>query len=181
LPTVSDPSAAAQVRVNGGAYEPVASGSASAALSLNVGVNTVDVEVAGVQARTAGNTHTITVIRAAAPAKLEFKASTYNVVEETGRIDVKVVRSGNTGNEASVKYESFAGTASAIKDFTPVSGVLKFAPGETVKTIRLSIPDDTLIEYKETFSVRLSSPSSGASLGALASTEVYIFDQDHLR
>src|SRR5262249_6259598 len=41
-PTVSDATSTIQVRVNGGAYQSVASGSPSTALALNLGTNTVD-------------------------------------------------------------------------------------------------------------------------------------------
>ncbi|MEX2579246.1 MAG: cadherin-like beta sandwich domain-containing protein, partial [Verrucomicrobiales bacterium] len=44
-PNAADPDATIAVRVNGGSYLPVASGSASAALALNVGANLVEVRV----------------------------------------------------------------------------------------------------------------------------------------
>jgi len=44
-PTLSDANASIQVRVNGGSYATVTSGSASAALSLNGGANIIDVKV----------------------------------------------------------------------------------------------------------------------------------------
>ena len=65
--TAADANATLAVRVNGGAYVNVASGSPSGALSLNVGVNTVNVRVTGQNANYV-NTYTTTLTRAdAAP------------------------------------------------------------------------------------------------------------------
>ncbi len=63
-PTRYDANATIQVRVNGGTYATVTSGSASSALSLNVGSNTIDVTVTA-QDNTTIKTYTITVTRAA--------------------------------------------------------------------------------------------------------------------
>ena len=62
-PTAADANATLAVRVNGGAYVNVASGSPSGDLSLNVGVNTVNVRVTGQNANYV-NTYTTTVTRA---------------------------------------------------------------------------------------------------------------------
>jgi hypothetical protein len=61
-PTRSQANATIQVRVNGGSYSSVTSGSASTALSLNVGSNTIDVTVTA-QDGTTIKTYIITVTR----------------------------------------------------------------------------------------------------------------------
>ena len=48
------------------------------------------------------------------------------------------------------------------------SGTLTFAPGETSKTIVISTIEDSESEVPETFTVRLSSPRGGATLGTAA-------------
>ena len=58
-----EPNATLQVRVNGGTYSSLTSGSASSAQSLNVGANTIDVRVTA-QDGTTIKTYTITVTRA---------------------------------------------------------------------------------------------------------------------
>ncbi|MBX7187282.1 MAG: choice-of-anchor D domain-containing protein [Vicinamibacteria bacterium] len=63
-PTVSDGTSTVQVRSNGGIYQTVASGSASAGLPLNVGANTVDVTVTASDLVTT-RTYTFTVTRKA--------------------------------------------------------------------------------------------------------------------
>jgi hypothetical protein len=59
-PTAADPGATIQVRVNGGSFATVASGSASGPLALNVGTNTIDVKVTN---GSAAKSYTITVKR----------------------------------------------------------------------------------------------------------------------
>jgi hypothetical protein len=66
-PTRSEASATIAVRVNGGSYSAVTSGSPSGALALNVGSNTVEVRAAA-QDGVTQKTYTVTVTRIAAPA-----------------------------------------------------------------------------------------------------------------
>lgn len=61
------------VRVNGGTYASVTSGSASSALSLNVGSNTIDVKVTA-QDGTTIQTYTIIVTRLAGTAQITITA-----------------------------------------------------------------------------------------------------------
>ena len=63
----------------------------------------------------------------------------------------------------SVDYETADGTAVAGADYTAASGTLTFAPGETEKTVAVSILDDAIDEGKEKFYLRLSNPQ-GAHL-----------------
>jgi hypothetical protein len=64
-PTVADATATIQVKVNGGGFTSVTSGSPSSALSLNVGSNTIEVKVTA-QDGTTIKTYTITVTRGTA-------------------------------------------------------------------------------------------------------------------
>ena len=72
-PTKSDANASIQVRVNNGSYANVTSGTASSALGLNVGSNTIDVKVTA-QDGTTIQTYTITVTRTAGTAQLSITA-----------------------------------------------------------------------------------------------------------
>ncbi len=64
-PTIEIPGAIIQVRVNGGAYATVASGTASASLNLNVGNNTIDIRVTALDGTTV-KTYTATITRSVA-------------------------------------------------------------------------------------------------------------------
>jgi hypothetical protein len=62
----------------------------------------------------------------------------------------------------SVAYATVDGTAAAGTNFTAASGMLSFAPGETMKTISVVVPGQTLTANKQ-FSVQLSNVS-GATI-----------------
>ena len=61
--------------------------------------------------------------------------------------------------EVSVRYAAANGFArSGDSDFVGASGSLKFAPGETTKTIAVLVNGDTAVEAAENFFVNLSRP-----------------------
>ena len=62
----------------------------------------------------------------------------------------------------SVAYATVDGTAAAGTNYTATSGTLSFAPGETMKTISVVVPGQTLAANKQ-FSVQLSNVS-GATI-----------------
>lgn len=116
-----------------------------------------------------------------APAsELQFNASSYFVIEETGWATLKVVRTGSTSEAVSVQYNTLSGTATAGADFVGASGTLSFAAGETSKTVKVKLLDDKVSEQRETFQLKLSNPSSNASLGAKKVADIVIYDTDHL-
>ena len=55
-----------------------------------------------------------------------------------------------------VNYATSNGAALAPSDYTAASGTLTFQPGETSRTISVSIKGDHKREANETFSVQLS-------------------------
>ena len=63
-----------------------------------------------------------------------------------------------------VNYASANGSAQAGSDYVAKSGTLTFTPGQTVRTISITINGDTLIESNEAFYVLLSS-ATNASIG----------------
>ena len=67
-----------------------------------------------------------------------------------------------------VQYATEDGTAKASdRDYSSVSGTLRFAPGETVKTITVLVQGDAKGEPDETFSVRLSRPTNAVIADAI--------------
>jgi subtilisin family serine protease len=71
------------------------------------------------------------------------------------------------------------GKASSRCDYMTTLGTVSFADGETSKTIRIPIIDDTFAEGPETFTVSLSNASS-APLGTQTTATVTITDNDAL-
>lgn len=73
-----------------------------------------------------------------------------------------------------VDYATLAGTADA-SDFTPTSGTLSFAPGETTKTVAVAVRGDAAPEPSEAFRFVLSSPR-GADLSHGTATATLLDD-----
>jgi hypothetical protein len=72
-------------------------------------------------------------------------------------------------------YATSAGTATAGGDYQSAAGMLQFAPGQTVRTLAVTVNGDLLDEPDETFSVTLSAPLN-AILGDAAGVGSIIFD-----
>jgi probable HAF family extracellular repeat protein len=71
--------------------------------------------------------------------------------------------SAASSSAATVAFATANGSARATEDYDARSGLLSFAPGETVKTITVSVRGDRKREYDEVFYLNLSSPN-GASI-----------------
>jgi len=84
-----------------------------------------------------------------------FEPGHYTVMENVGTFEVGVTRAGGDLNKAcSVDYCTEDGSAEAGSDYVSAKGTLTFEPGETKKTIKLSVIDDELFEEDEHFYVR---------------------------
>lgn len=93
-------------------------------------------------------------------------------------MSVIALRSGNPNDTLTVHYQTAGGTATENQDYVGASGTITFGPGETQRRITIQILDDNLIESTENFSVILSNPGDGASLGAASVATVDISDDD---
>lgn len=69
-----------------------------------------------------------------------------------------VTLSGENVQSVTVDYTTAEDTATPEVDYTPTSGTLTFAPGETEKTITVEVNGDTESEGSETFFVNLRNP-----------------------
>lgn len=110
-------------------------------------------------------------------AVVNFKASAYSVLENAGKIVTVVTRSNGEGT-LQVDYSTEGVTANAGEDFVETSGVLTFGPGETEKSIEVTIIDDDEPEEDEMFLVKLANPRPNAKLGSEGMTIVTIIDDD---
>jgi hypothetical protein len=131
-------------------------------------------DTAGVEA-----TATITIsVTAPAASMLQFSSSDFSVGEGAGVATITVTRTGSASGAVSVQYSTTDGTAGSA-DYTPRSGTLSFASGETSKTFTVTILDDNLVEDNEFFNLVLTAPTGGASLGNLGNAVVTIIDNDN--
>jgi aldose sugar dehydrogenase len=119
---------------------------------------------------------------------LQFSAANYMFSESAGRATLTVTRLGDTSGPASVNYATSdnAGTnicnqtngnASARCDYTSTIGTLKFAAGETFKTIVVPLTDDRYAEGNENFTLSLTN-ASGATLGSPNIATITITDNE---
>lgn len=120
---------------------------------------------------------------ATATSLIEFATTAFSVDEAGGHVDFTVVRTGDTSGTATVNYNTFdqstAGHASQKSDYEIALGTLTFAPGETSKTFRVLIVNDTFVEGDETISLALSNPTgAGVGLGSPNTAEITILDND---
>lgn len=137
----------------------------------------------------------------AAPARSEirfaFGAPFYRVSEGDGAATVTVVRTGDTGREASVDYLAdsgyllakgcgylaWVGSATPGSDYTRAAGTLHFAAGETSKTFTVAVLEDASVESREPETVFLSldfsplAPPDGTDCYGSTAT-LYIHDDD---
>jgi hypothetical protein len=88
------------------------------------------------------------------------------VAETSPDVTFTITRSGADLDTTSVvNYATSDGTATAEQDYTAASGTLTFLPGETTKTVVVTILDDATVEEPETFNLVLS-VSVNCTLGA---------------
>ena len=79
----------------------------------------------------------------------------------TSALAFTVTRSGSTTGTSTVSYATANGTATTGDgDYVGTTGTLTFDPGETAKTINVTLNGDTKYENDETFVVNLSSPGN---------------------
>ncbi len=83
--------------------------------------------------------------------------------------------SSSFNQEVRVDYTTQDGTATANSDYTPISGTLIFAPGETSKTFKLPVMGDTVQEQSETLRLAFSNPQN---LNLTGPATVYIANDD---
>jgi hypothetical protein len=93
----------------------------------------------------------------------------------TSRLNLMVTLSRSVTDAVSVQYATVNGTAQAKSDYTATTGTLTFQPGETSRTITVSIKGDRKRELNETFSVELSN-ADGATIADGVATAMIVND-----
>ncbi|MEQ1859663.1 MAG: Calx-beta domain-containing protein [Chthoniobacteraceae bacterium] len=112
------------------------------------------------------------------PGVIQFNPASYAVDEASPSVMITVVREVGADDAVSVHFTTVDGSAIAGQDYTATSGDLNFADGETTMTITVPLINDTLFETAEGFSVVLSAPTNGATLGTATTAAVVITSGD---
>ncbi len=115
--------------------------------------------------------------------ELGFGAPTYTVSESATNITLNIGRLTRTNETVSALVRTQDGTtpataAAAGFDYTELSAVLTFNPGETNKTVVLDILPDTLIEGDEELSLIVESPDASTTFVGNTAIPVIIADDD---
>ena len=115
-----------------------------------------------------------------APSIYNVSGAAYVFSESAGVVSVVIRRTGNTAGPGSVAYALSAASADA-SDFVASSGVVSFAPGETEKSVPITILNDEVAEPNEFFTISLSTDTSSGfagQIGSPASSPIVIANDD---
>jgi len=84
--------------------------------------------------------------------------------EASGTISFSVLLTNASGTTVRVDYATADGSAIAGSDYTATSGTLTFTPGQTSKTVPVTIANDALAEDDETFTLNLANATGGIAI-----------------
>jgi hypothetical protein len=121
------------------------------------------------------------------PPSVQLSAAAYTVAEDAGHFSITVTRI-NTSSAATIDYATsdtsglaecatVSGKASQRCDYTIAFGTLRFAAGESSKTVTIPVINDVYAEGSESFTFTLSHPS-GTALGGQSAATLTITDND---
>jgi Calx-beta domain/Domain of unknown function (DUF4114)/RTX calcium-binding nonapeptide repeat (4 copies) len=91
---------------------------------------------------------------------------------DTNNYAFNLILSNPSTEIVTVKYTTADGTATAVSDYTAATGTVTFNPGETSRTINISVKGDTTLEKDETFTVNLTDPVGGTISQAIATATI---------
>jgi hypothetical protein len=167
-PATGTPSGTITLTVDGNSASGSLDGSGqfSQMLSLQPGIHTLSAAYGG-NANFVGTTtsDSVEVFATVAIADTEATNATTNTIAE-----VVVTLSAASNQPVRIDYMTVDDTARAGTDYVTATGTLEFAPGETTKTITISILGDQILEVPETLRVMLSNPQHAV----LANTEATV-------
>lgn len=88
----------------------------------------------------------------------------------------EIALSAASGRSITVDWTTANGTALAPTDFIAASGTVTFAPGDTKRTIGVTVVGNNVVEPNETFTVNLSAPTNatiadGSGVGTIANDD----------
>jgi hypothetical protein len=165
--------------------------------------HTVTVAIAGDTTVEANEGFTVTLENPSAGATLGTASATGTIINDDAQLFVAalaalkaegqagstaltftVTRSGDTSIAHTAAFAVTGSGASPANaaDFGGAlpAGTVSFAPGETSRTITVTIAGDTVVEANETFALTLSNPSAGATLGTASATGTIANDDAQL-
>ncbi|MFK7691430.1 FG-GAP-like repeat-containing protein [Paenibacillus sp. HJGM_3] len=124
------------------------------------------------------STH-IDIMNSKSEGTIAFDASSYSVPENAvpASARVKIVRSDSYG-PTTVRLTTTDGTAVSGTDYTAVTTTISFPAGVSFKTFDIPTVNNAVYSGDRAFTVTLSSPTNGVTLGAQASSAVTILEDE---
>ena len=111
---------------------------------------------------------------------LELDSTQIIANEDSGSVEVTILRSQGSDGAVTVDYRSVNNSATGDLDYAAVSGTATFNDGETSQIISIPIIKDDLVEGSETFSFTIDNATGGANLLAPRTAFITIEDNDFL-
>lgn len=111
---------------------------------------------------------------------ITFYVATSGAVTEGQPSVFTISKSGTSSITCTVNYATVNGTATAGSDFAAKSGTVEFAASQTSLSVSVATIDDSISEGAETFTMSLSNPSDGATLGSSLFPTATINDNDSI-
>ncbi len=109
---------------------------------------------------------------------VELTAANFTIQEGVPSVEVRLLRTGNLSEEASVTVLPTDGTAIASADYIGGPRVVTFAPRQSQAVVTIPILDDNIVEPTKTFSVSLVNPTENVELGGRSQSTITILDDD---
>lgn len=130
----------------------------------------------------ANATNTFTIFDDDNTPKVGFSTISSSHIENSGVVNVQILRTGNTAPVVSVDYQlrviGGTGTSTNIVDYTYSSGTANFASGVTSVNMQITLIDDLLDEPNETVIFELINNSNCDILTGFKEHELTIIDND---
>jgi len=124
------------------------------------------------------STAVVTIVDNDQAGALFFKTASLTA-GEGGFVELSVQRTAAFGaGPATVAYATVDGTATAGLDYQPTSGVLVFGPNVFFSNFRVNILPNLRDDGDRSFTVALSAPTGGATLGAPSTASIAIKNND---
>ncbi len=110
---------------------------------------------------------------------VQFSAALFNATECATlpcNATLTVSRTGGAASGVTVDFATADGTATAVSDYVATTGTITFAAGQASQVIHIPLQIELGAQATKSFSVIVSNPTSGATLGARTTAEVRVTD-----
>ncbi len=95
------------------------------------------------------------------PGVLSFAQPSFSAAENSGGASISVIRQGGSAGTVSVNYATTGGSAKSGANYTPVSGTLTFAPGQTAASFTVPLLDDGVLSPDVSVNLALNGVTGG--------------------